>query len=74
MSFLMLWWNHFHDVQHVQWNKYIQLEIFNWSFFPTVKTKLLLFLISFYREETKVMGKIYEYQTEYFNVSFFMSL
>ena len=25
MSFLMLWWNHFHDVHRVQWNRCIQL-------------------------------------------------
>ena len=25
MSFLMLWWSHFHYVHHVQWNRFIQL-------------------------------------------------
>ena len=49
MNFMMLWWNRFHNVHHVQWNRFIQLvcikleflsncenKICQWSWFPSI--------------------------------------
>ena len=41
LSFLMLRWNHFRDVDHIEWNRCIQYDVFSWNFFLTLKTKAL---------------------------------